>query len=112
MKDIEAYIFITYYAEKFGMDEETVLFYLNKKQVMPVFVSPRELQLMRDFPPSTKYLCHGLKAEGFGVGWIANYLGIPQPNVSYHLKTKPKQEWVHPTWQGMREYQRRQDLLR
>jgi DNA-binding transcriptional ArsR family regulator len=109
LKDIQAYIFITYYAEKFEMDEETILFYLNKKKVLPFYVTPRELRLMRDYPPPTKFMCHALREEGFTVGRIAEYLKIPQPNVSYHLRTKLKQDWLHPTWQAMREFQLRQE---
>jgi hypothetical protein len=107
MKDIQAYIFISYYAPHLDMSEERQVQYLNDKQVLPVAVGIRELELMRAHPPGTKYLCHAFKNEGFSVGWIANYLKIPQPNVSYHLKTPPKQEWVHPTWEAIRLHQLR-----
>lgn len=110
MKDIQAYLFINYYAPHLEMDEETILYYLNKKQVMPIVITKREMELMRNAKPSTKHLCHALKAEGFSVGWIANYLKVPQPNVSYHLKTAPKQEWLHPTWEAIRLYQERHNL--
>jgi hypothetical protein len=107
MEDIKAYIFISYYAPHLEMSEERQVQYLNDKQVLPVAVGMHELRLMRDAQPSTKYLCHAFKNEGFSVGWIASHLKIPQPNVSYHLKTKPKQEWVHPTWQAIRLHQLR-----
>jgi hypothetical protein len=110
MNDMQAYMFINYYAPHLELDEETILFILNKKQVMPVVITKRELGLMQNATPSTKYLCHAFKNEGFSVGWIASHLKIPQPNVSYHLKTKPKQEWLHPTWEAIRLYQQRHDL--
>lgn len=110
MKDIEAYVFITFHAPRFNMDEETILYYLNKQGVMPVVVTPRELRLMQDFAPPAKYVVHELKRQGFSNKFIAEYMNVAPPNISYHLKTKPKMDWVHPTWEGMRVYQKRQDL--
>lgn len=110
MKDIEAYVFITFHAPRFNMDEETILYYLNKQKVMPLVVSPHELRLMRECEPPTKHVVHELKRQGFSNKFIADYLNVAPPNISYHLKTKLKNDWVHPTWQGMRAYQKRHNL--
>jgi DNA-binding transcriptional ArsR family regulator len=108
MKDIEAYIFLTYYAPKFNMSKKLQLDYLNEQQVMPMMLNMNELDLILYAPPSTKHLVRGLKAEGFSVSWIAEYLKIAQPNVSYHLKNAPKGEWVSPSWKNLRLLKTRQ----
>jgi DNA-binding transcriptional ArsR family regulator len=108
MKDIEAYIFLTYYVPKFDMPKQVALDYLNSKKLMAFHMDHNEMNAITAFAPPVKYLCHGLKAEGFSVGWIAEYLKIPQPNVSYHLRTVPKQDWISQSWQYIRNMKRTQ----
>jgi hypothetical protein len=106
MKDIEAYVFLTYYVPKFDMPERVALDYLNSKNLMAFWMTPNEMKAITSFAPSTKHLVHAFKNEGFSVGWIADYLNIPQPNVSYHLKHAPKQEWISQSWQYIRQMKR------
>lgn len=106
MRDIDAYMFLTHHAPTLGMSKKLQLDYFNEKKVMPFHMLEHEMTAILNFPPPIKYVIRAYRDAGFSVGWIAEHLNIPQPNVSYHLRTLPKQDWISQSWQYIRQMKR------
>jgi DNA-binding MarR family transcriptional regulator len=105
MKDIEAYIFITFHAPRFNMKKATLMDYLNTQELVPIGLNHSQIESILLYPPSIKHIIWGLKEQGFQVKFIAEYLNLPQPNVSYHIKNPPKEDWRCPILVSLRHTQ-------
>ena len=108
MKHIDIYMLNTLFKEQLQLSDKVIVQHLNENGVLPLLVVERDLKFFMEHPPSEKHVIHALKALGYQTKFISEYLKIPQPNVSYHLKNPPKDEYINRAWMSIKQYQLRQ----
>lgn len=68
-----------------------------------VIISEQDANLIIKYPPKTKQLIHALSDKGFSPAFIQGYLGMSQSNISYHMNTTGKTEYVNPVWRSLQQ---------
>lgn len=102
MRDIDVYLFLTLVRKQYNLPEEGIRKLLE--EVFKVPISMEDMTRFLEQPPKTKQLVHALHDKGFSQRFIQEHLSLAQSTVSYHLSTKPKNEYFNRYWNNMLLY--------